>query len=128
MAAFVSRVTHTLSTGVLFSYAVGPFLWRGGESLALQTPLLLPVLAGLALLSGLYNAGRAQPSTFKRAGAYRLAVYAKVPLLALFTPVAAQTLGERTAVVRLAVAVLLYVLGARARFVREAETLAVKKL
>lgn len=122
--AFISRVMHTLAGAFLFAYATAPFVWAGTAPLRLLHPWMAPVAAALSVLSGLYNASKARPKDFRNPAKYRALVYAKLPFIVAFTPTVVTYLGEeRGAFLRLAVAVLMFVLGASARFTRESETL-----
>ena len=46
--AFLSRIAHTLSSALLFSYAAAPYLWSG--EVALQRPLTIPFVALVNML------------------------------------------------------------------------------
>ncbi len=99
--AFLSRIAHTLSSAVLFAYASAPYMWAGGPP-ALQTPIIMPIVALVSVLSGLYNAGLAKPSRFKTSATrYRVAVYSKLPFILVFTPLIGTLVGERAQLVRL---------------------------
>lgn len=121
---FISRITHTLTGAFLFAYAIAPYTWTSAPKLSYGW--LAPVAAALSVLSGLYNASKAKPKEFARPAKYRWAVYGKLPFIVAFTPVFASYIGdEKAALVRVGVAVLMFIMGARARFIREAETLRV---
>lgn len=124
MLAYLSRVTHTLSNATIFSYAIAPYFWVQHD-LKLAHPIVMPVLALLSVLSGLYNASLARPSRFKaQASAYRLSVYVKLPFILIFTPLVARVFTDDNAkLVRLVVAVAMFLLGARAKFIREGQLL-----
>jgi hypothetical protein len=125
--AFLSRILHVSSAAVIFTTAMAPHVFATPP-----TPihrLLVPILCGVALLTGLYNQGLARPSTWTAGAAqYRTWVLSKIPLLFLLTPTAASLLGEHASMAQSVAAVLFVILGALARFTREANTLAAPKL
>ena len=124
--AFVSRLAHITSGALVIGHAFGPFFY-----LPPHTPtnrFLVLILAGISLLSGLYNLMVAKPSSWRRgAGRYRALVYGKIPLLFALTPTFDKLVGSKATVLRAVVAGLFILLGTSARFQRESQTLAPPK-
>ena len=121
--SFLSRILHIGSVSIVFTHALSGYVYKSNT---LTRPWVIPVLAAVALVSGLYNAGKARPSRFTKSGAnkYRLSVYLKIPLLVAFTPTFDSIVGPKySSIGKACVAVLLVILGTRARFLREGETL-----
>ena len=120
--AFLSRILHMASGAIVFVNGVAPWVFKDTPTLSHR--LLIPILCGVSLLTGLYNAGLARPSQWNAgAGKYRAFVYAKIPLLFVFTPTFTLMAAENAPIAQGGVAALFLILGAAARFTREANTL-----
>jgi len=116
---FCSRFLHMLSTGLLVGTAAVPLLYKNAEA---TFPKFFMIAAGIAALTGLYNAHILQPARMREAATlYRLIVYVgKILLLILTSPVLDRFLkGSDVHTARFAVVVLAVALGTWSRYYRE---------
>ena len=125
--AFMSRILHVGCAAILFTNTMSPYIFASPPIMV--HGLLVPILCAVALITGLYNQGLARPSTWvSGASKYRTFVLLKIPLLFLLTPTASDLLGNRAALAQSIAGALFVILGASARFTREANTLNAPKL
>jgi len=111
-----------LSAGLLVGVGAVPLLYKNAE---LLYPKFFMVAAGIALLSGLYNAHVLQPGRMKEAATlYRVIIYAgKIGLLALMSPMLDKLVtGPAVNSARFFLVVLAVALGTWSRYYREKHT------
>jgi hypothetical protein len=117
--AFLSRILHIGGGSILLAHSWSPF-WVDSP-IRVAHRFLVPGIALVMLLSGLYNISRAKPSSFASGSRlYRILTYSKILLLFVFTPTFESFAGKYGVALG---GVLALFLGTNARFLRESQTL-----
>ncbi|KAL6080185.1 hypothetical protein QOT17_000562 [Balamuthia mandrillaris] len=116
---YVSRVTHMVTSGLLIGVAAAPYMFKDA---ALLAPKIMPIIAVVSLLTGLYNAGAVKPSRMgAKVGPWRVLIYAvKIGILVSLTPLLDKVVGAELVVpIRLAAVLASVCAGSYARYYRE---------